>query len=257
VAGSLTVVGTGITIGLHLTPESSAAIDAADELLHLAADRLAETWLDGLHPRARSLRGLYAPGAGREAIYAQIVEAILAPVREGRAVCAAFYGHPGVFVRPSHEAIRLARAEGYDARMLAAVSAEDCLFADIGVDPATTGCASYDATDFLVHSRRVDTSVALILWQITVIGDLTAVSKPRLDNVHVLVERLREHYPPTHDVVVYEAPPFPVARPSVERVPLGKLAGARLTPLSTLFVPPASAPPVDTAMAARLGLSAR
>jgi hypothetical protein len=35
--------------------------------------------------------------------------------------------------------------------MLPAISAEDCLFADLGVDPADHGCPSYEATDFLVH----------------------------------------------------------------------------------------------------------
>jgi len=36
--------------------------------------------------------------------------------------------------------------------MLPAISSEDCLYADLGVDPATTGNASYDATDFLLRN---------------------------------------------------------------------------------------------------------
>ena len=69
-------------------------------------------------------------------MYARIVGDILDAVRGGASVCAAFYGHPGIFVTPSHDAVRRARAEGYPARMLPAVSAVDCLFADLGVDPA-------------------------------------------------------------------------------------------------------------------------
>ena len=65
-----------------------------------------------------------------------MAEAILEPVRAGKRVCAAFYGHPGVFVLPSHDAISRARAEGFEATMLPGVSAEDCLVADLGVDPA-------------------------------------------------------------------------------------------------------------------------
>ena len=253
--GSLTVVGTGITIGVQLTPEARAAIDSSDELVHLAADPIAEEWLLGLHPSSTSLRSAYRLGEPREAIYERIVERLLAPVRVGRRVAAAFYGHPGVYVTPSHEAIRRARAEGYAAEMLPAVSAEDCLFADLGVDPASAGCLSYDATDFLLRSRPVDTSSSLILWQITVIGDLTARSEPRLDNVPVLVERLAEHYPREHEVVVYEASPYPVAGPVVERVTLGDLANAPLTALSTLYVPPATVRATDGEMAVRLGLS--
>src|SRR5437773_2103233 len=82
--------------------------------------------------------GLSAPGKPRRETYAEMVEELLAPVRAGHNVCAAFYGHPGVFVNPGHEAIRRARAEGFPARMLPAVSALDCLVADLGIDPAAT-----------------------------------------------------------------------------------------------------------------------
>jgi|SRR5471030_303738 len=253
--GSLTVVGTGIAIGIHLTPQAREAIDAADDLLHLAADPLADDWLGGLHPNAVSLRSQYRLGEARKAIYERITEAILAPVRAGRSVCAAFYGHPAVFVTPSHEAVKRARDEGYDARMLPAVSAEDCLFADLGIDPGTVGCLSFDATDFLISGRPIDTATALILWQITVIGDPTAVSRARLDNVPILVERLAEHYPGDHEVIVYEASPYPIAAPVVERVPLQALPEAPLTPLSTLYVPPARPSVADSEMAVRLGFS--
>ena len=256
--GSLTVVGTGIRLGVHLTPEARAAIEVADEFLYLASDRLSEEWLHGLHERAASLGSEYRVGEPRNVIYERIVERMLAPVREGRRVTAAFYGHPGVYVRPSHEAVGRARAEGHEARMLPAVSAEDCLFADVGVDPASTGCASYDATDFLVRDVRVDTASGLLLWQISVIGDATAVaaSAMRMDNVALLVERLLKDYPREHEVVVYEASPYPVALPLIERVRLDQLAAAKLTPLSTLYIPPASVRAFDPGVAARLGLVA-
>src|SRR5205809_2021168 len=48
-----------------------------------------------------------------------------AGARGGSLTCLACYGHPGVFVYPSHEAIRRARAEGYVARILAGISSED------------------------------------------------------------------------------------------------------------------------------------
>lgn len=251
--GSLTVVGTGIRMGVHLTPEARAAIDSSDELLHLAPDLLSETWLLDLHPHSVSLRSEYQVGEPREAIYERIVERMLAPVRQGRRVAVAFYGHPGIYVRPSHEAIRRAREEGHDARMLPAVSAEDCLFADLNVDPATTGCASYDATDFLLRRPPLDTASGLLLWQITVIGDPNAVAEPRLDNVQMLVERLAEQYPRDHEVVVYEASPYPIADPVIERVPLEGLSDASLTPLSTLYVPPATVREFDREIAVKLG----
>jgi precorrin-3B methylase len=255
--GSLTVVGTGIALGAHLTPESRAAIDAADELLHLGTESIAEEWMAGLHPRSRSLHGFYRPGVDRREIYADMVEAMLAPARAGAKVCAAFYGHPGVYVAPSHEAVRRARAEGIPAWMLPAVSAEDCLFADLGVDPADAGWASHDATHFLMHRRSVDPSVALVLWQISVVGFLEAASEPRLEHLPVLVEHLTQWYPPDHEVVVYEASPYPIAQATIERVALRDLPRAPVPPLASLYVPPAVRPELDPEMLARLGLSAR
>ena len=104
--------------------------------------------------------------------YQEIVEYILSYVRKGNKVCVAFYGHPGVFVFPSHEAIKRARNEGYRAEMLPGISAEDCLYSDIGIDPGADGCQCFESTDFLSYRRKFDPSVGLVLWQIAVIGEL-------------------------------------------------------------------------------------
>ena len=137
-SGSLVVVGTGIGFA-RITLEARAAIAAADAVLYLVPDHVSATGIEALNPRAQSLHGLYEEGAPHRAAYERMAEAILEPVRAGKRVCAAFYGHPGVFVLPSHDAIRRARAEGFDATMLPGVSAEDCLVADLGVDPAAHG----------------------------------------------------------------------------------------------------------------------
>lgn len=239
--GALTVVGTGIRIGLQLTPESRAAIEAADELLYVNAEPLGDRWLASLHPQARNLATLYRAGVDRQEIYAAITDAILARVRAGSRVCAAFYGHPGIFVRPSHEAIRRARLEGYEARMLPAVSAEDCLFADLEVDPAVDGCASYDATSFVSRRRPVDTSAMLVLWQVAAIGEKRAVTEGEHGrNLPLLAQRLLESYPPDHEVVLYEASPFPIVKPLIERLTVAGLAQAEPTAQATLYVPPLS-----------------
>jgi uncharacterized protein YabN with tetrapyrrole methylase and pyrophosphatase domain len=179
VAGRLTIVGTGITLAVHVTPEARAAIARADEVLYLLAEPAAAVWIEGLPPGARSLETLYELGGDRRAIYARIVDEVAAAVARGGEVCLALYGHPGVFAYPSHELLRRAREEGWEARMLPAVSAEGCLFADLGVDPGLIGCLSFEATDFLVHRRRPDTAAGLVLWQIGVIGTASAGSTPR------------------------------------------------------------------------------
>lgn len=206
-------------------------------MVYLVPDPIAAADITRLNRRARSLASCYAEGGHRREAYARMVEEMLTPVRAGKRVCAAFYGHPGVFVWPSHEAIEQARGEGFEARMLPGVSAEDCLFADLGVDPATAGCQSYEATRFLEGRPAVERRAALVLWQIGVVGSAEHTAEPRAPLLGALVDALREIYPDDHEVVVYEASPFAGVAPLVRPVPLAAL-GAAVTPASTLYVPP-------------------
>lgn len=206
-------------------------------MLYLVPDPISAAGIEQLNPRARSLDGCYAEGIARREAYALMIEEILASVRAGRRVCAAFYGHAGVFVLPSHGAIERARAEGFPAWMLPGVSAEDCLFAELGVDPATTGCQSYESTRFLERRPTIDRGTALILWQIGVAGSREHASEPAAPGLPALVELLAELYAPEHEVIVYEASAYPGVASLIRPVPLATLASA-VTPASTLYVPP-------------------
>lgn len=251
-SGSLTIVGTGIQLATQLTPEARSAIERADAFYYLAAEPASMLWLSELNPRSRSLHVHYGDGVDRADTYEAMVEELLAEVRRGSDVCAAFYGHPGVFVTPSHEAIRRARDEGFPARMLPAVSALDCLFADLGLDPAGWGLLCYESTDFLLRARTPDLTAALVLLQIGAVGTRDASRQAQPRALELLVERLERFYPSAHEVVVYEASPYPVAAARIERIPLHDLAATRLTPSSTLYVPPADLAVPDPEVAALL-----
>ena len=221
------VVGTGIQLLRQLTPETRDEFDGADELLFVVADPALELWLQEHYPSARSLSTLYRRGVPRRRIYDEMVSEILEPLRRGSRVCAAFYGHPGVFVAPSHEAIRQARAEGYPARMLPAVSAESCLIADLGVDPGEHGWQSYEATRLLLRGHSLDPTAAVVLWQVDAVGKLTWNLDPEPRGLRVLCERLRELYPPDHEVIFYRASLYPVADPIIEPVRSGRARRTR------------------------------
>jgi precorrin-6B methylase 1 len=251
---SLTIVGTGIAAGSHLTAESRGALERADRLLYLVTEPVAASWLSTLNATNRSLSGHYRAGATREEIYAAMVDEILAEVRAGGHVCVAFYGHPAVFVRPAHDAVRRARGEGFEARMLPAVSALDCLFADLGIDPADTGLQSYEATEFLLHERRPDPSAAMVLWQVSVIGQEDATPDPGR-GLSILADYLGRWYPGGHEVVLYEASPYPIASAAIQRLPLVNLGESQPSAMATLYVPPARVPRPSTAMLERLGLA--
>jgi uncharacterized protein YabN with tetrapyrrole methylase and pyrophosphatase domain len=252
--GALVVVGMGIRAGLQTTSEARRCIQRADKVLYLASDFSApQDWIHHLNPSARSLARFYAPGKPRTDTYAEIVEEVLGWIREGNDVCLALYGHPGVFADPAHHAIRQATQEGFPARMLPAVSAEDCLFADLGVDPGD-GCQSFEATDFLLYPPRFDISTSLILWQIAAVGRREAVATPDLEGLAVLAEQLSASYGPHHEVVLYEATTYAIGEPSIQRVPLRHLPSAHLTGMTTLYVPPLGTRTPDPAMFVRLGV---
>ena len=252
--GSLTIVGTGIELGSHMTRAAELEIEAADVVLTLVAEPGMHAYLESRNANVRSLHGLYELGEDRAEAYERMAAEILDEVRQGKRVCVALYGHPGVFVTPSHEAIRRARSEGFPARMLPGISAEDCLFADLGFDPSEAGCQSFEATDFLLRRRLFDPTSALVLWQIGTVGSVAAAAEAQPTGLAVLVETLLEHYPPEHEVVVYQASPYPVFGALVDRMPLCELSADRVTALATLYVPPLDQRPVDVTMLDRLGL---
>ena len=237
--GSLACVGLGMTLGAHISPRSRGCIEQADVVFAAVSDPLVELWLQQMHRDVRSLQPLYAEGKSRHDTYRQMVDAMLAPVREGRTVCGVFYGHPGVFAQAPHEAIAQARSEGFSAVMEPGISAEDCLYADLGIDPGKTGCQHYEASQLMFYQRRLDTSAVLVLWQAGIAGDrsfrrfATAPAYRQL-----LVDLLALDYPLDHPCTVYEAATLPISRPRIDIVPLRDLAGVPLSMASTLVLPP-------------------
>jgi hypothetical protein len=257
--GRLVVIGSGIKAVSHFTLEAQAHIQQADIVLYAAADPVTDLWIESQNPRSFDLYQYYADDKGRMITYVQMVERILAEVRAGKYVCALFYGHPGVFVTPSHNAIAIAREEGYDAVMLPAVSAEDCLYADLGVDPSVPGMQIYEATDFLLRRRSVDTTANFILWQVGCIGDLGfKFGGYKNDKFDVLLDYLEEIYGPDHLAVNYVANMF-AGPPQIDRHLIRDYRDpevkAKVSGISTFFIPAKDGIESDAGMLAKLGLA--
>lgn len=254
--GSLFVVGTGYRVAAQTTPEALTHIRSAGKFFYLVADVVTETWLSQLNPTAESLRNSYAPGRPRKNTYNEIVRRVLAPVRAGLKVCVAFYGHPGIFAYSTHEAVRRARKEGFTAQMLPGISAPDCLFADLGIDPSD-GCQIYEATSFLLTKPKTDPACGLILLQVGAVGVATCESEALWSpkGLEVLTQVLANRYSSRHRVILYTAPHFPMCDPLIRRTSIANLPKAGVTIASTLYVPPAAESGWDSKMAARLGIS--
>jgi precorrin-3B methylase len=252
--GGLLVVGVGIRGLGQSTLEAAEAIKQADRVFYVIPEPTTAHWVRQLNPSARSLATLYAVGKDRSTTYREMTDTILAAVIEGHRVCAVFYGHPGVFVEASHDAIRRARRKGYPAYMLPGVSADACLFADIGLNPGQHGVQSFEATDFLVSRRRFDPASNLLLWQVGGIGlvDWKPRGTESQEPLDILAAMLARHYGPRHTVVVYHSATFPAHASQVKRVRLDRLSRVKVHANALLFVPPTAQRAPSARIRARL-----
>ena len=238
--GSLACVGLGLTLGSHLTPLARSHIEQADVVFAGLSDGIVELWLRRMHPDVRSLQPYYREGKSRMKTYRQWVELMMAQVRAGKRVCGVFYGHPGIFAWSPHKAIEVARAEGYEAHMEPGISAEDCLYADLGIDPGRFGCQHFEASQLLFYERRIDPAGYLVLWQVGLVGDR---SLGRFETGpayrQLLVDLLSADYPLDHELIIYRGATLPIQKPRIRRVALRDLPHVPLTAEETVVLPPA------------------
>ena len=154
------MVGTGIQYGAQTTPQAQAAVETAEEVWYLTGSAAADGWIQSLNPAANSLASMYdamaGDGADRRAIYAAIADTVIDRVVSGHHVCLVFYGHPLVFAEPTSLVSDALTHRGIPVRILPAISALDCLLADVGFDMGRHGLQSYSATDFLNRQPAID-----------------------------------------------------------------------------------------------------
>jgi precorrin-6B methylase 1 len=252
-SGSLVNVGLGMTLGSHISPLARSHIEQADVVFAGLSDGIVELWLAKMNKDVRSLQPYYQEGKSRMQTYREMVEAIMTEVRAGKRVCGVFYGHPGVFAWAPHKSIEVARSEGFSAHMEPGISAEDCLYADLGIDPGTYGCQHFEASQLLFYQRRIDPTAYLILWQVGLVGDQSLArfsTGPAYKEL--LVEVLARDYPLTHEVIIYRSATLPIQQPRMERITLDDMPKADIGMPDTIVLPPARALQTDTEMRARL-----
>ncbi|KAF4568116.1 hypothetical protein EYR40_010489 [Pleurotus pulmonarius] len=251
--GTLTIAGTGIASIKHITLETLSYIEQADKIHYAVVDPATQAFVleKSKNPQeCFDLTDYYDNDKPRYESYVQMSEVIMKDVRQGYDVLALFYGHPGVFVFPSHRAIAIAREEGYSAKMLPGVSAEDYMFSDIGFDPANPGCTSQEATALLVSGRSLDPLVHNIIWQVGGVGVETMIFNNR--KFHLLIDRLERDFGPDQVVIHYIGavlPQSPTVRDEYTVADLRKEEIVKLiSASSTFYIPPRRLPQLDPEM---------
>jgi precorrin-2 methylase len=249
--GSLTIVGTGISVG-QITMETRGYLASAEKVLYCVADAATERLILKLNSTSESIYGFYGEDKHRIETYEEMVARTMECVREGLDVCVAYYGHPGIFVYPSHKAIKIAQDEGYSARMIPAVSCIDCLFCDLGVDPAM-GCQIFEATDLMVRKRAIDTNSHIIIMQVGALGDLAFSFKgygARKLHKHLptLGEYLAGYYPLEFGLKIYNASQFSICAAEIIDITVKELVNGSVKKIATLYIPPIDRPAIHLEM---------
>jgi hypothetical protein len=94
-----------------------------------------------------------------------------------------------------------------------------------------------------------------VIFQIACVGDPGFKrSGYEKRNLPTFVEYLAEIYGGDHEVILYEAAQYPICEPTIVKVPIHEISKARVTGITTLYIPPKSRPSVDRPMAERLGI---
>ncbi|MGI2259426.1 SAM-dependent methyltransferase [Shewanella sp. GXUN23E] len=257
--GSLVCVGTGLKMAGHISVLSRSYIEHADLVFTLMPDVHTQAWIERVNSSVVNLQQFYAQGGeikSRRQTYRQMVDAILQSVRAGKQVVGAFYGHPGVFACVPHMAIAQAKSEGFAAHMEPGISAEACLWADLGIDPGDYGHQSVEASQFMFFNYQPDVTAYLLLWQIALAGEHTLTKFNTTEaRLQILVEHMLQWYPADHRVAIYEASNLPVLPPRIDWLKLEQLPFARLTAASTLLVPPSKTKEYNLTLLQKLGIT--
>ncbi|KAL0580844.1 hypothetical protein V5O48_001136 [Marasmius crinis-equi] len=213
--GTLIIAGSGIASIRHITLETLAHIERADKVFYVVTDPATEAFLQD------KSKGDYSD-------------------------LAVYYD------KDKNRAIAIARAEGYRARMLPGVSAEDCLYSDLDFDPAMSGCTTQEATSIILYNKRLDPSVHNIIWQVGAVG----ISNMALE---LLVDRLEEDFGPNQKVVHYIGAVLPQSTTVKEELTITELRNEdvvkQITSISTFYLPPRPLPPVSKEVLEKLGFA--
>jgi precorrin-2 methylase len=244
----VTVVGLGITGIDQVTREAEAAIRRARRVYHVDAGLAADVWLRSLQADVVPLfETAYRVHEARIDAYDRIAVQVLAGALEVGRVVLAVQGHPLFFSYAPALLLDAGRLLGIAVHVQPGISADACLFAELGVDPGEQGIQAYECTDLLLRRRPISSDVPLVLWQV---GNLETRlhqgRRSRPARLSRLQNWLLTFYPPDHPVIAVYVSPHPGVpgwrqTTSLEELP----ALARdLHAAVTLYVPPVQRRPL-------------
>jgi len=237
----IAVIGLGINGAHQVTREAEETLRRCRRIF--AADTAPGVleYLRTLTPDVTDLSGHFQPGVHRASIYQAIAADVVAAALEDSPVCFATYGHPKMYSYPTVLIQRAAAVLDLRVQLIAGISFLDNLLVDLSVDPGFDGLHLYEATDLLVRRRPLQSDVACVITQASVVANPT---EGRAADSATMLARLQDYllgfYPPDHTVVLVTSRIHPLLDPLLYRTRLRTLASALASASysGTLYIPP-------------------
>lgn len=236
----LALVGTGIKTISHLTEEAKGYIVSCDKVLYLVNEPLLESYIKKISKKSQSLDLIYFQSQSRENAYRKIANKILTEIEDVNSLCVVMYGHPCVFATPGLLALsEFKNNDNVEIVVCSAISAQDCLYADLRFDPGDGGVQTFDATEYLLYDKLIDTSSHLVIYQIGMIGNLgLPTNSVNMEAIDFVKNKLIGLYHKNKKAIIYESALYPSTKPKILEFNLNNLNKQDLTTISTLYIPP-------------------
>jgi uncharacterized protein YabN with tetrapyrrole methylase and pyrophosphatase domain len=240
------IVGLGIVSVHQITHEAEAAMRRSREILYVANDFGFAEYLPQLCAHVTDLSTAYQEGEDRINAYNMMTAKVIEAALDHPPVTFALYGHPLVFALPPFQILKVASLLGLRTKVLPGISAMDCLFVDLKLDPAE-GLQMYEATDLLLRQIPLQPDIACLIWQIGAVETrLYSRSTSKPERFSRTKNYLLKYYPPEHKVTAVYSSSFPLVPSQLTTLALKdmEMYAEDLSSGVTLYIPPVQVRPI-------------
>jgi uncharacterized protein YabN with tetrapyrrole methylase and pyrophosphatase domain len=240
------IVGLGIVNVHQITNEVEAAMRRSHEVLYVANGFGFAEYLSQLCPHVTDLFTAYQEGEDRMKAYNTMTAKVIEAALDHPPVTFALYGHPLVFAWPPFQILKVASLLGLRTKILPGISAMDCLFVDLKLDPSG-GLQMYEATDLLLRQRPLQPDIPCFIWQIGAVETrLYSQSTSKPERFSRIRNYLLKYYPSDHEVTAVYSSSFPLAPSLLTTFALKdiEMYAQDLSSGVTLYIPPVQVRPL-------------
>jgi precorrin-3B methylase len=237
------IVGLGIVGTRQITKEVDYILKKSDHVFLLFTQNTMHDYITNeIGTEVTDLHEEYEEGSDRFDTYRRMADRVLNNAKNtNKSITHAPYGHPSIFVSPTRLIQEEGPKHGLRVKVVPGISAIDCIFAEIGLDPGTNGVQMYEASDFLLRKFEPNPYVPLFLWQIGAIETgLYSMKKSKPERFSRIRQYLESFYPKSHILYLLRTATYPFTNSEQHGFQLKNFEKQhyKIDPVHTLYIPP-------------------